>query len=401
MNNTRLALGFLLGLMLGVAGLAAQVVPLGPEVDLRADTFPKVPFVAAQPDGSYAVAWDEGADSHGQVFYRYVAPGSAPAEYWPFQIESPDESYPRVNDVVATPRGFDILWQEPTYGTPTAFYRQHLNLRGERAGAPIRLGGSGTDWVWHVRGNGFMAGWTLPARHAIAARRLDSAGQRTGKELRLNSRPVDHPEPVVRGLADGGFLAVWLGVTPGPAANLVLRARRFSPKGKPLGPDFDINSSPLGAAGLYSPELQVAAAPGGGFAVAWRQPGQTEDTIYLRLFDAAARALGPQIPAIRSEHREDYESIPQSMAFDKSGNLLLLWVQWLEDVDLRVQLFDPHGAPLGSPVSVWSEASDIFDVPWGGNLTWTGSSWVVVWVASGAPSYDFNTIFVRRFAQTK
>jgi hypothetical protein len=263
-------------------------------------------------------------------------------------------------------------------------------------GQPIRLGGAGTEWVWLVRGNGFMAGWALPRKHGIVARRLSSSGQRIGPEVRLNSRPIDSSKPFVLAVADGGFLAVWLGAVPGPTPTAVLRARRFSPTGKPLGSDFDVNTIPLGVVGTESyvdPDFKVAAAPGGGFAVAW----MLADRIHLRFFNAAGTALGPEIPAVTSKDLD--QDSPESMAFDKSGNVLLLWRQYVGDnVDLRLRLFDPHGAPLGPPVGVRSEASDIFDAPWGGRVAWAGNSWLVAWAAAGASSYDFSTVFIRRFA---
>jgi hypothetical protein len=40
-----------------------------------------------------------------------------------------------------------------------------------------------------------MAGWALPRKHAIVARRLSSSGQRIGPEVRLNSRPIDRSKP--------------------------------------------------------------------------------------------------------------------------------------------------------------------------------------------------------------
>jgi hypothetical protein len=399
MNRTRLALCLLLSAAwLGVAGprgLAAQLVPLGPEIDLRADTFPKRPFLAVQPGGAYVVAWDEGYDSHAGVFYRYVAAGDTPEDAWPPTIEIEDH-YPSVDAVTATPRGFDVLWHEPVSGKPTAFYRHHLNLQGVPDAKPIRLGGTGAEWVWHVRGNGFMAGWTLPRKHVVAARRLASSGERVGPELRLNSRPIDRPKPVVLAVADGGFLAVWLGVVPGPTATAVLRARRFSPAGKPLGQDFDVNTVPLGVVGTtpyVDPDFKVAAAPGGRFAIAWMRAGK----IYLRFFTGAGTAVGPEIPAVTLKD-PDFDG-PESMAFDKTGNLLLLSRHSEDNVDLRLQLFDPRGAPLGAPVGVRSEASDIFDAPWGGNVAWAGNSWLVAWGAAGASSYDFSTILIRRFAQ--
>jgi hypothetical protein len=388
MKRTQLALCFLLiSAWLGVAdprGLAAQLVPLGPEVDLLADTFPYPPFLAVQPDGSYVVAWDEGTSSVLGIFYRYVAAGSKPAEEWPSTMDP--YVYPKVGAVTATPNGFDVLsYNLGDDDEPPGFYRHHLNLRGVPDDKPIRLGGAGIEWVWHVRGNGFMAGWTLRGKHGIAARRLTSTGQQTGPELSLNSRPIDFPHPVVLAVADGGFLAVWHGFVPGPTSTAVLRARRFTPKGKPLGPDFDVTTIP-------GSDFQVAVAPGGGFAVAWT----LGDKIYLRLFDAAGIALGPEIPAVMTS--EDLFRV-ESMAFDKSGNLLLLWN--VGYVDLRLQLIDSHGAPLGPPVRVRSKASDIFREPWGGHVAWAGNSWLVAWVAQAVPTRDFSGVFVRRFAIKK
>lgn len=393
MKRASLALCFVLGsAWLGVAGprgLVAQLVPRGPEVDLLAGTWPNAPFVAVQPDGAYLVAWDEGSFYFG-VSYRYVAAGSTPEpeKEWPSAIVNEDFN-PAVDAVVATPQGFDVLWQESDSRNLQGFYRYHLNLQGVPDGKPIPMGGAGTEWVWHVRGNDYLAGWTLRGRHGIAARYLAPSGQRTGPELRLNSRPVNNPYPVVLAVADGGFLAVWLGVAPGPTATWVLRARRFSPAGKPLGTDFDVNAISLGVAGPHRPDYPqfvVAAAPGGGFAVAWMLDGK----IYLRYFDAAGTALGPEVPVA-----SDFQPEPQSMAFDESGNLLLLYRDW----QLRLQLFDPQGARLGGPVGVWSKASDIFDWPLGGSVARMGNSWLVTWKAAGAPAYDFSTVFVRRFAR--
>jgi hypothetical protein len=220
-----------------------------------------------------------------------------------------------------------------------------------------------------------MAGWTLPAKHGIVARRLTDSGQRTGPELRLNSRLIDRPVGVsVVGLADASFVAVWLGVAPASPGTAVLRARRFSPSGQPLGPDFDVNTVPLGALTPdFDPVLKVAAAPGGGFVVAW----SLSQGAYLRWFNASGTPLGPERTTAWS---------PDAMAFDDTGDLLLLETP-------QVQLFDPQGTPLGAPVDV---NDDDTEEPRGGSLTWAGDSWIVTWVAA-IPPYDQSAIFVRRF----
>jgi hypothetical protein len=172
------------------------------------DVFPNPPAVAAQPDGSYVVAWDDDTLSRndGSLFYRYIPAGKGPGdgdESWEWLL-SPT-GLPSVDAVTAGQQGFDVIWHTvQSEDEPTLFYRAHLNLRGMPKGKPVRLGGAGTGWVWQVRGNGYMAGWSLPSKHGIAARRLTASGQRTGPELRLNSRLIDHPAGVsVVGLADG------------------------------------------------------------------------------------------------------------------------------------------------------------------------------------------------------
>jgi hypothetical protein len=297
-----------------------------------------------------------------------------------------------VDSITAGREGFDVIWRGYQYEGPAFFYRAHLNLQGQREGKPVRLGDAFTEWAWQVKGNGFMAGRSLPSKHGIAARRLTASGKWTGPEIRLNSRPVDRPAGVsVVGLADASFVAVWLGVLPGSPGTGVLRARRFSPSGKPLGPDFDVNASPLGP---FDPPaldfaLKVAATPGGGFAVAW---GIFQGA-YVRWFNASGIPSGPEQ---RVSATGDFFAFPEDMAVDNQGNLVLLWNVNYDDLQLR--LFDPQGTPQGPAVDVSSDNSKEPQMPWGGGLAWTGDSWLVAWVGAIFP-YDQSAIFVRRFAK--
>jgi hypothetical protein len=396
MNKARCVLFLLLtSAWLGAAdhrALAAQLVPLGPEEQVYSDIFSNPPVMATQPDGSYVMAWDDDFSGRdGSLAYRFIPPGAGPGDEGSDLLYSPTGA-PSVDAVTAGRQGFDVLWHTVSYQhEPTLFYRAHLDLRGMPEGQPVRLGGNGTEWVWQVKGNGFMAGWSLPSKHGIAARRLTTAGQRMGPELRLNSRLIDHPAGVsVMGLADASFVALWLGVTPGSTGTAVLRARRFSPSGKPLGPDFDVNTTPLGGFTTSSscPTFEAAAAPGGGFAVAWLD----HRTIFLRWFNAAGTPQGPGVAAITSAGFDE-GGCPLSMAFADTGDLLLLWNLGYEA--LQVRLFDPQGTPVGPAVDV---NDDDTIRPWGGSLAWTGDSWVTAWVAAIFP-YDQSSIYVRRFAK--
>jgi hypothetical protein len=402
MRRTLFALSlFLISVGLGATSQparAAQLVSLDYEQELYADIFSKPPVVASQPGGPYVITWDdESSGREGSFTYRYTPAGRNPAGIDPgngyHTIHGPIGA-PSVSSITAGREGFDVIWrafQDFQGEEPSFFYRAHINLQGQREGQPVRLGDASTRWAWQVKGSGFMAGWPLPNKHGIAARRLTASGEWTGPEIRLNSRLVDRPAGVsIVGLTDASFVAVWLGTLPWNPGTAVLRARRFSPSGKSMGPDFDVNALPLG---LYEPSpsdpaLKIAAAPGGGFAVAW---GLSQGA-YVRWFNASGTPLGPE----RRASRAGDIGYPEDMAFDNLGSLVLLWSA--DEDGLKLRLFDPHGTPQGPLVAATSDTSDQPQIPFGGSLAWTGNSWLVSWVASIFP-YDQNSTFVRRFVQ--
>ncbi|HEY3570156.1 MAG TPA: hypothetical protein VGP73_19645 [Thermoanaerobaculia bacterium] len=389
-------------LWLGLVGpLAAQLAPLGPEAQLPANGGAERPDVAVQPSGGYAVAWD---DLTSRVFSHYVAPGDeAPGAETVFVG---DGGQPQMDSVTATPKGFEVLWHvTDADGLPAAFYRRHLDSQGRpAAGRPVLMARGGVDWVWALGGTRYLSGWFMDRRQSIGARFLSPNGQPAGPVMRLNSRPIDDPEAVAVPLADGGFVAVWFGTRLDKAAAVagkeeeesgtdVLRARRFNAAGQPLGPDFDVNTTPAGpgeTAPFLNPQFQVAAAPDGGFAVSWA----LDQTIYVRYFDAAGRPLTPEVKAVS----DPSVFAPVSIAFDDRGNLLLLWLQYLENTDLQIQRLDPSGAPLGPSQEVRSAASAGFEAPQEGSVAWAGDSWLVTWVAAN-PDDGSRAVFVRRFAR--
>ncbi len=383
----------------GPRGLAAQLAPVGPEAQLPANDSPERPVLAIQPGGGYTVAWD---DLTNRVFSHFVAAGDeAPGAATVFVGDGgPAEA----DSVTATAKGFEVLWHVVNGdGEPVAFYRRHLDPQGVPApGKPVLLARGGVDWVWDLGGQKYLSGWFLDPKQAIGARFLSPSGQPAGPVLRLSSRPVDDPTVTVEPLTDGGFVAVWFGTRRDKdqaekeeeeGGINVLRARRFNASGQPLGPDFDVNTTPPGpgeTAPFLNPQFQVAAAPGGGFAVSWA----LDQTIYLRYFDAAGKALTPEVPAVA----DPSAFAPVSMAFDDRGSLLLLWLQYLDNTDLQAQRFDPHGAPLGASQRVRSAASNEFDAPLEGDVAWAGDSWLITWVASTADGSS-RGVFVRRFAR--
>jgi hypothetical protein len=143
---------------------------------------------------------------------------------------------------------------------------------------------------------GFVVVWEAAPEHGPAtpgtlhARLFDARGVAVSREIEL-LRPVGQVLDGVAALPTG-FVVVWDQVNaPGNG----VFARRFDLAGAPLGRPFKVHrNSPL-------PRCcgQVAAAPGGGFAVGWSaQTDTVSDSLVVltRFFDAAGHPLGPAPP---------------------------------------------------------------------------------------------------------
>lgn len=382
---TALLLLLLSGSLASAGELAAELVPLGPERALAFGSDFPIPQVAAHPAGNYVATVAAFCDPHRgiEVFRSAVGGGTRPPlRRRPQYLGG---GFVAVDSVTATPTGFDLLWHacEETW---KVFYRSELDMSGRFVGHPTRLASG--DWIWRLDGKQLLAGWSRPRLDGIEAQRLTASGLPVGPVFSLNSRPVDGPFPAVLPAADGGFVAFWQARLVRTNNAWVLRARRFSSAGEPLGPDFDVNSLPGQPRGLCcdDPAFTVAPAPDGGFAVSWA----VGTTLYVRFFDAFAMPRGPEVPIAA-----DNVMRPSAMAFDPAGNLLLAW-ELISDIDIRLQLLGRSGLPLGSPIRVSPVSLDALQ-PFTADIAWAGDSWLVVWNAFLFP-FDVGAAFLRRFA---
>ncbi|HSS48732.1 MAG TPA: hypothetical protein VLX28_07290 [Thermoanaerobaculia bacterium] len=407
MTRTRFALFLLLGAA-GLAaaaprGAAAQPAALGPEVrvdTLAGDQFPSNPKLFVQRDGSFEIAWDSGGNPPLSIFARHFNPAGSPTDAAQRALGG-QGTWPELDAIGNAGKGYDVLWHihDDTGTQPPAFYTRHLDARGVPLGAkPLKVGKPFLPFMWLLAGDGLAGGYYAASVKTLELRKVSPNGVPTLQERRINVQPLDDTTPSLTPLTNGGFVGVIRGTTVAPPDGMprpVLRARLFKGTFEPSGIDFDVNTLPAGANGaapVLGVDFTVAATPGGGFAVAWT----LDDTLYVRFFDVAGHAAAPEVPVVS----HDGPFAPLSMATDKQGNLLLLWFEILGDPphsNLQIDLLDPHGAPLGPPESLSSEASGQFQQPFAGSVAWAGGSWLVTWaaqVSSGSPS----AVFVRRFA---
>ena len=407
MTRTR----FALFLLLGAAGLAAaaprgavaQPAPLGPEVrvdTLAGDQFPNNPKLAVQRDGTFEITWDYGGNPPASIFARHFNAAGLPTNTSQVLLGA-QGFWPEVDAITKAGKDYDVLWHihDDTGTMPPAFYTRHLDARGAALGSkPLKVGKPFLPYMWFLGGDGLIGGYYAASVKTLELRKVSPNGVPTLLERRINVQPLDAPTPSVTPLSSGGFVGVVRGTTVSPPDTTprpVLRARFFKGNFEPMGIDFDINTLPAGPDGTapgLGVDYVVAATLNGGFTVAWT----LGNTLYLRSFDAAGHAAGPEVPAVI----HDGTFAPLSAAVDKRGNLLLLWFEILGDPprgDLQIELFNAQGLPLGPPEDLSSAASGTFLEPFAGSVATSGSSWIVTWAAQ-VDDLEPSAIFVRRFA---
>jgi hypothetical protein len=381
-------------------GLAAQLAPVGPEVQVdtpRPGLPLGCPHLAAAPDGSFEIAWDyQGGDYN--AYGRHYAPSGEPTDPAPVVISRIGEDYyyhPQIEFATAIPDGFQvfILKTDSPYNDPSFHFRQLLDSAGAPVGPPEALK-PGTRFVAGLDGRLYVSRYQAAARNLTLVP-ASPAGKPLEARIVLNTRPIDAPllAPQLASLGGGDFVALWTGVSVakrGAPARQVLRARIVR-QGKPVGQDFDVNVFPGGAPDgrpvLF--DMRVVGDPsGGGFAAVWRVWGDAFNfSVHLRFFDASGRPRTSEIVAVPSAPKVDYISA----AFDDAGNLLLLWRPPLDGV-LRARLFaSATGAPLGPAFQIGPSPGPAIC----GDAAWTGDSWVITYRIPGDGGQ--NVVVWRRF----
>jgi hypothetical protein len=120
---------------------------------------------------------------------------------------------------------------------------------------------------------GFVVAWAsdqAPAVHRtdVLARRFTVRGRGLGPTLVVNSATEgDQRNPAISHDRAGNFVVVWQDF-----AARALQARRFAANGVPAGEQFQVRTDPSGSTGPAEPDLAHVGA-GGTFVVVWREAG--------------------------------------------------------------------------------------------------------------------------------
>jgi len=155
--------------------------------------------------------------------------------------------------------------------------------------------------------------------------------------------------------SDGNFMVVWDGNTYLDLDPKV-RARVFDSAGAPLGPDFEVNTTPLTYDYHFQPN--VTADGTGRFIVAWTEFFGYD--VRARRFDSTGAPLGPEL--VVNEVPIYHFSYGPGVASDAAGNFIVTWDDqgYYEIFGRRV---DATGTPVGSQFRVDDASPYGYDEP--------------------------------------
>ena len=185
--------------------------------------------------------------------------------------------------------GFVATWT--SYGQVQfgewGIYGQLYDATGNPVGTEFRVSDSSSSSQKHptiasLEDGGFVVAWQSNNQDGsglgIFGQRYDSSGSAIGNEFRVNSYTNgDQKQASVSGLADGGFVVIW--ISDGQdGSGFGVFGQRYDANSSPVGSEFAVNTTVEGNQGyhdgeyLFGPALTSLAT--GGFVVSWTSQGQ-------------------------------------------------------------------------------------------------------------------------------
>jgi len=240
-------------------------------------------------------------------------------------------------------------------GSGLAIRAQLFDATGLKIGTEFAVntltdGAQNGPMITALANGGFVATWTDNGGE-LPAQIFNAAGARVGSVLLADSTaPSNHFHPSITALANGGFVVTWADEDlTGPFTGVfALKAQIFSDTGAKVGGQIIV---PVDSAGQADPVITGLA--NGGFVVAWedRAPGDGSDYgIRAQMFDANGAKVGGAIliNTVTAGHQE----FPAIDALANGGFV----VTWTDDshtlgdtsgTSIKAQIFDANGVKVG------------------------------------------------------
>lgn len=244
---------------------------------------------------------------------------------------------------------FVITWIDADFNTTAGrFVRaQIFQPDGTLVGTELTLDssndGSSNPVITGLAGGGFVVIWTSLA--TMYAQVYDASGVAMSSRLAVPAgNSVQYPE--VAALAGGGFAIAWhdTRTTGSDASGTGIRVSTFDQYGAAVTSQTLVNTVTSGNQG----DASIAAFPGGGYVITWTDRSISPWRAKGQLFDASHNKVGSEFQIdINSTTTGSVESSVTTLA---NGNFAVAW--YGGGSEHRIQIFSATGTAVGTPISV-------------------------------------------------
>jgi VCBS repeat-containing protein len=310
--------------------------------------------VVGTDDGGFVAVWanrDTG-DTAGVIGQRFAADGSKAGSEFQINTATADWQVLSEMDRLAD-GGFVVTWTSGGQdGDGSGVYAQRFAADGTAVGTEFQVNTTTAGYQTHpdvtgLADGGFVLAWpssgTGPADSGIFAQRFAADGSVVGSEFRVSTDMGGMPEdPVITGLADGGFVVAWLSLGQ-DGSSYGVYAQRFDADGAAVGSEFRINVTTDNAQIISD----LVATDDGGFIASWMSPDQDDGGrwgAYMRRYDADGTAIGSEIQI--HDNTFGSEQYPAG-ALLADGTLVMAWSQGDSSSAIVIRHFSP-GMAAGS-----------------------------------------------------
>jgi hypothetical protein len=233
------------------------------------------PRVAGTADGGFVVVWTDGAYHPSIVARKYTAEGLPENDGTAVDVEHAAAARQAV--ITTAGDGFVVVWESSNHPAYETVYRplgRRLDSSAQPFGPEFEVDIGTAGFYAHpaIAGDssgGFVLVWNVGDRwdSGIVLRRYGTDAEPLGDVFVLT--PHVRSPPALAFTTDGSFVVTWANY------RLNVLARRFSPSGEALGTEFDVNvpELPLSIVKGVTTAPAIAAGQSGDFLVIWGREG--------------------------------------------------------------------------------------------------------------------------------
>jgi subtilisin-like proprotein convertase family protein len=313
------------------------------------------PSIAALSDGGWVVTWDsyqQDGSYYGVYGQRFGFDGVKIGDE--FRVNTYVDESQLSSSVTGLPSGgWVVVWNSGGQdGSSGGIFGQRYGSSGSLLGGEFLVNSSTLYEQFYpsisaLSDGGWVVVWGSPDPLGLSAeiygQRFNAEGQPVGHEFLVNTYTLTtQAQPIVAGLHDGGWVVIWTSAFQ-DGSDMGVYGQRFSATGLPLGDEFKVNTTVIGA--QFQPA--ITALQDGGWVVTWTGQDDEFAGIVGQRYGANGEAVGSEFRV--NSYTRSGQSDPSLSAL-ADGGWIVTWASDTQDGDgggVYGQRFNSNGEKFG------------------------------------------------------